>query len=261
MILKVKEITDAIEEFAPLGIQEKWDNSGLLIGSPEDSVHGVLIGFDCTPELLDEAIAGGYDMIVTHHPLIFDGLRRIDPADPVGAAVTKAIRGGIAVYATHTASDKVLEGVSGAFAAKLGLQDVRILAPDAGDEAHGLGVIGELPEALSFDQLRQLLRRSCGVRAIRASKPLSGPIRRIALCGGSGSSLIGAARRAGADVYICADISYHHFFTPEGFMLMDIGHFESEVAITEILFSLLKKKFPNFASCLSKRQTNPIFYY
>jgi len=261
MILKVKDITEAIEEFAPLSIQEKWDNSGLLIGSPEDSVHGVLIGFDCTPELVDEAIAGGYDMIVTHHPLLFDGLKRINPADPVAQAVILAIRGGIAVYASHTASDKVLEGVSGAFAARLGLQDVRILEPDGGDPEHGLGVIGELPEPLSFDALRQLLRRSCGVRAIRASKPLTGPIRRIALCGGSGSSLIGTARRAGADAYISADISYHHFFQPEGFMVLDIGHYESEIGITEILFSLLKKKFPNFATCLAKRQSNPIFYY
>ena len=75
--MKVKDIINIIEEFAPLGIQEKWDNSGLCIGSPEDEVTSVLMGLDCTPELVDEAIACGADMIVTHHPLIFSGLKKI----------------------------------------------------------------------------------------------------------------------------------------------------------------------------------------
>ena len=80
--MKVKDITAAIEAFAPLNIQEGWDNSGLCIGAPEDEVHGVLVGFDCTAELIDEAIAAGCDMVVTHHPLIFKGLKRIQGGDP-----------------------------------------------------------------------------------------------------------------------------------------------------------------------------------
>ena len=259
-MIKVKDITAAIEAFAPLSVQESWDNSGLLIGSQEDTVHGVLIGFDCTPELVDEAAAGGYDLIVTHHPLIFKGLRRISPEDPDGLAVLKAIRAGIAVYATHTASDKVLEGVSGIFAGKLGLQDVRILEPDA-DGEHGLGVIGRFPVPHTFTEIRHLLKKDCGVRSIRSSKPLHTGIQTVAICGGSGGSLIGAARRAGADLYISADISYHNFFTPHGFMLMDIGHFESEIGITEILFTLIKKNFPTFAVRISEKLNNPIIYY
>jgi len=258
--MKVRDITDAIEAHAPLAAQEDWDNSGLLIGSPDDTVHGVLIGFDCTPELVDEAIAGGYDLIVTHHPLIFNGLRHIGPEDAVGRAVMKAIRGGVAVYATHTASDKVLSGVSGALAAKLGLEDVRLLEGGDGEE-FGLGVVGCFPEPLTVSEVRQILKKNCGVRSIRCSKPLRTPIRRVALCGGSGSSLIGAARRAGAELYISADISYHHFFTEEGFMLMDIGHFESEVAITDILFTWIRKKFPNFAVRISENLNNPVYYY
>ena len=257
--MKVRDITAAIEAHAPLAAQENWDNSGLLIGSPEDTIHGVLIGFDCTPELVDEALAGGYDLIVTHHPLIFNGLKHIGPEDAVGRAVLKAIRGGVAVYATHTASDKVLAGVSGALAAKLGLEDVRLLESDA--EGFGLGVIGRFPEPLPVPEVRQILKKRCGVRAIRSSKPLRTPIRTVALCGGSGSSLIEAARSAGADLYISADISYHHFFTEPGFMLMDIGHFESEIAITDILFTWIRKKFPNFAVRISENLNNPIYYY
>lgn len=259
-MIKVRDITDAIEAFAPLSVQESWDNSGLLIGSPEDTVHGVLVGFDCTPELVDEAAAGGYDLIVTHHPLIFKGIRRIAPEDPVGLAVMKAVRAGIAVYATHTASDKVLEGVSGIFAHKMGLQEVRVLEPD-GDGIHGLGVIGRFPVPHTFSEIRQLLKRDCGVRCIRCSKPLRTGIQTVAICGGSGGSLIETARQAGAQLYISADISYHNFFTPEGFMLMDIGHFESEIGITEILFTLIKKNFPTFAVRISEHLNNPVIYY
>ncbi|MBQ1751477.1 MAG: Nif3-like dinuclear metal center hexameric protein, partial [Bacteroidales bacterium] len=131
--MKVSDIISAIEEFAPLRIQEKWDNSGLLIGTPEDEVHGVLVGFDCTPELIDEAVSVGADMVVTHHPLIFRGLKRIRKDDPVGLAVIKAVSAGVAVYAAHTTADKVMEGVSGAMARKLGLKNVEILVPEDGD--------------------------------------------------------------------------------------------------------------------------------
>ena len=110
--MKVREIAAAIEAFAPLGTQESWDNAGLCIGSPDAGVRAVLVGFDCTPALVREAVDRGADMIVTHHPLIFGGLRRIDPDDPVGAAVYLAIRHGIAVYAAHTNADKAVGGVN-----------------------------------------------------------------------------------------------------------------------------------------------------
>ena len=100
MQYKVKDVTKVIEEFAPLSIQEKWDNSGLCVGSPEASVSSVLFGLDCTPELVDEAIECGADMIVTHHPLIFSGLKKISPEDMVGEAVFKAIKAGISIYAS-----------------------------------------------------------------------------------------------------------------------------------------------------------------
>ena len=127
VVMRVRDITSAIEDFAPLSIQESWDNSGLLVGSPDHEVHGVLVGFDCTPELVDEAAAAGMDMIVTHHPLIFGGLKRISPEDPTGEAVIKAVSAGIAVYAAHTTADKVIGGVSGTMARRLGLKDITVL--------------------------------------------------------------------------------------------------------------------------------------
>ena len=258
--MKVKDIIRVIEDFAPLSIQEGWDNSGLCIGSPEDVVSSVLLGLDCTPDLVDEAVACGADMIVTHHPLIFSGLKKISPDNPVGEAVMKAIKAGISIYSAHTSADKVIAGVSGAMAARLGLEDVQILDEDG--EGTGLGVVGNLPEPLSAEEAVRLVKKSFGLKAMRTSRPVDGKISRIALCGGSGGSLIGAAMKSGAQLYISGDISYHNFFTREGFMIMDIGHYESEIEIVDILFSLIKKNFPTFAVRITQNiYSNPIFYF
>ena len=258
--MKVRDIVAAIEEFAPLGIQEKWDNSGLCIGSPEDEVNSVLLGLDCTPELVDEAVACGADMIVTHHPLIFSGLKKISPDDLVGAAVIKAVKAGISIYAAHTSADKVIAGVSGAMAARLGLGNVTILDEDG--DGTGLGVVGDLPEAVTAAEAVKLVKERFSLKAMRASRPVEGKISRVAMCGGSGGSLIAAAQAAGAQLYISGDISYHNFFTKEGFMIMDIGHYESEIEIVDILFSLIKKKFPTFAVRITQNMhSNPIYYF
>ena len=258
--LKVRDIVRVIEDFAPLSLQEKWDNSGLCIGSPESPVSSVLLGLDCTPELVDEAAACGADMIVTHHPLIFSGLKKISPDDSVGAAVIKAVAGGISVYASHTASDKVISGVSGAMAARLGLANISVLDPD--ENGNGLGAVGELPCPMSADEATAYVKTKFSLKALRCSRPVAGKISKVALCGGSGSSLIGKAMESGAQLYITGDVSYHHFFTPDGFMLMDIGHYESEKDIVAILFSLIKKNFPNFAVRITENvNSNPIYYF
>lgn len=260
MEYKVKDVTKVIEEFAPLSIQEGWDNSGLCIGSPDASVTSVLLGLDCTPELVDEAIECGADMIVTHHPLIFSGLKKISPEDQVGEAVIKAIRAGISIYAAHTSADKVIAGVSGAMAARLGLQNVSILDEDG--EGTGLGVVGDLPQPLSAAEAVALVKERFSLKAMRTSRPVLGKISRVAMCGGSGGSLIKAAAASGAQLYISGDISYHNFFTREGFMIMDIGHYESEIEIVDILFSLLRKNFPTFAVRITQNiYSNPIFYF
>ena len=258
--MKVKDVIAVIEEFAPLSIQEGWDNSGLCVGSPEAEVSSVLFALDCTEALVDEAVEYGADMIITHHPLIFSGLKRISPEDQVGAAVIKAIRNGIAIYAAHTNADKVLAGVSGAMAAKLGLEDVRILDDDG--EGTGLGVVGNLPEPLAADKVIGLVKEKFSLKMLKVSRPSDCIVTRVAMCGGSGGSLIGAARKSGAQLYISGDISYHNFFTPEGFMIMDIGHYESEIEIVNILFSLIKKNFPTFAVRITQNiNSNPIFYF
>ena len=257
---KVKDIVKVIEDFAPLSLQEKWDNSGLCVGSPEADVTSVLLGLDCTPELVDEAVACGADMIVTHHPLIFSGLKKLSPDDLVGAAVIKAVKAGISIYAAHTSADKVMAGVSGAMARRLGLVGLTILDEDG--EGTGLGVVGDLPEPMRAADFVAFVKEKFSLEVMRTSRPLEGMVSRVAMCGGSGGSLIGAAMRSGAQVYITGDVSYHNFFTPEGFMVMDVGHYESEIEIVEILFSLIRKNFPTFAVRITQNiNSNPIYYF
>ena len=259
--MKVRDITSVIEAFAPLSIQESWDNSGLVIGSPDQEVHGILIGFDCTAELIEEAVERGADMVVTHHPLIFGGLKKISPEDPTGLAVMKAVAAGIAVYAAHTSADKVLAGVSGAMARRLELKNIRVLDEEQG--GFGLGAVGDLSDPMDGEAFIEYVKSKFALKVARCSRIPDVPVGRVAMCGGSGGSLIESARRAGAQAYLCGDISYHHFFTTKDFMVIDIGHFEGEVEIVEILFSLLRKNFPNFAIYTSVRleKSNPVFYY
>ena len=260
--MKVADITAVLEQFAPLRIQESWDNSGLIIGSPEDEVKGVLVGFDCTPALIQEAVEKGCDMVVTHHPLIFKGIKRIDGKDPVGAAIMEAIRSRVAVYAAHTTADKVITGVSGAMARRLELKNIQIMVPEE-DGTVGLGIVGDFPRPMTGAEALRYVQEKFGLKVIKSSKPLESPITRVALLGGSGGGEIPLARAKGAQLYITADISYHNFFTPEGFMLMDVGHFESEVEIVDIFVAQLRKNFPTFASYKSDAldRSNPVHYF
>lgn len=264
---RVRDVIDVIRGFAPESVQESWDNSGLCVGDPEAEVTGVLVGFDCTPALVDEAVQSGANLIVTHHPLIFSGVKRITPDDAVGLALMKAIRGGVAIYSAHTSADKVVGGVSWAMAERMGLENVEILDVDRGVSSqgheYGLGIVGNLPEALPACEAVEMVKSAFGTPAVKCSKIWPDlAVKRIAACGGSGSSLIAKAREAGAQLYVSGDISYHHFFTPEGFIIMDVGHYESEIDIVSILFSLIRKNFHTFAVRITREDyTNPIYYF
>jgi dinuclear metal center YbgI/SA1388 family protein len=257
--MRASEIANIIEDFAPLSFQESWDNSGFCIGSPSDEVHGVLIGFDCTPDLVNEAIEIGADMIITHHPLIFSPLKKISSDNSQGKAIINAIKHNIVIYASHTNMDKVINGVSGKMARRLSLKNVEIM--EKGEHGEGLGVVGTLPEPMKSEEFIAFVRKSFSLKCVRVSKPTEKWISKVALCGGAGRSLIKNAVASGADVYITGDISYHDFLTDNDFMIMDIGHFESEIDIVKTIFDILKEKIPNFAVQIEKKNNNLVYYY
>lgn len=258
--MKASEIASAIEELAPLSLQESWDNSGFCIGDGNSEVHKALVGFDCTPALIEEAVAVGADMVITHHPLIFGGIRKISMATDTGRTIIAAIRNGITVYACHTNMDKVPGGVSGNTAALIGLVNMRVLDSDI--DGNGLGIIGETVSPVSpYEFLREVKAR-LGLSVIRHSGIAEAAISRVALCGGSGKSLIGKAYEAGADIYLSADIPYHDFYAPDGMIIADIGHFESEVKIMDVICDTVREKIPNFAIQIAgKSAINPVYYF
>ncbi|WP_300286387.1 Nif3-like dinuclear metal center hexameric protein [uncultured Alistipes sp.] len=261
--MKVKDIAALIEAFAPLSLQEEYDNSGLNVGSPEQEVTGILLCVDVTDETVDEALAVGADLIVSHHPLLFHPLKRIVGADAPQRIAARCIVSGISLYAAHTNLDSAPGGLSFVLGKKLGLRDMRTLAPRSADGgASGYGVVGSLADGpmptLDFlERVRRQLR--CG--AIRYSAPCRRTVHRVALSTGSGASFIDDAIASGADLYMAADFKYNDFYRPDGrIVIADVGHFESEYCAMALLYDIITKKFANFAVHRSERSVNPVNY-
>ena len=253
--MKASELVRPIEEFAPVCEQEKWDNCGFSVGDPHMEVSNALIALDCTEAVVDEAIERGADIIITHHPLIFGGVKKITPQNELGRIIYKAVKHNIAIYAAHTNMDKASGGVSAIMADKIGLVQREILTPD------GFGIAGSLEKELSVEEFVGKLKNAFGVDVVRCSAPLDEKITKVAVCGGSGKSFIADAMGKGAQVYVTGDITYHDFYAEKGFMVMDIGHYFSEYSIVDVFANIVSKNFPNFAVSISKRNNNPIYYY
>jgi len=363
--MTVKSICELIEEVAPLALQESYDNAGLLVGNSQMEVTYVLVCIDITEEVIEEAIQKNCNLIISHHPLIFSGLKRLTGQNEVQRCVAKAIKNDIAIYAAHTNLDNVLQGVNGKIAEKIGLVNTRILQPkqnallklityvprlhsyavrqalfnagageignydscsfnmegvgtfQANDKANpfvgnsnelhsepetrievilpeylkfkvlevllkthpyeepaydfialqnswnqvGAGLIGELDveedELFFLNRIKTIFNQS----GIRYTNLLGKKIKRVAVCGGSGSSFLSDAISAKADVYISGDFKYHEFFDAQNRILIaDIGHFESEQFTKDIFFEIITKKMPTFAVQISDIKTNPINY-
>ncbi|MDD3860956.1 MAG: Nif3-like dinuclear metal center hexameric protein [Bacteroidales bacterium] len=361
--MKIKELLYSFEEFAPLALQEDFDNSGLQIGNSESDIKGVLICIDITPEVVEEAIKYDLNLIVSHHPLIFSRLKKITGSDYIEKSIILAIKNDISIYCGHTNFDNVYNGVSAKICEKIGLKNLKILAPKedilkkivvfvpqshaekvrnamfevgAGHignydncsfniqgsgsfranestnpfvgergkvhfedeqriemiypsyiekkliskilESHpyeevaydifkldnkwktvGLGMTGELEKAIPEKKFLNILKEKFNLFSLKHTNFLNKPIKKVAVCGGSGAFLISAAKHTGADIYISGDIKYHDYFLAENrILIVDIGHFESEQFTKEIFYDIIMKKNPNFAVRFSEIITNPI---
>lgn len=259
--MKIRDVAAAIEEFAPLGLQESYDNAGLAVGRPDDEVHKALLAVDVTEEVVEEASAEGCDMIITHHPVIFHPLKRLNSASYTERCVEEAVRRRIALYAAHTNLDSTPGGMSWRVGRMLGLEDMSVLEPSPAGGGAGFGVVGTLPSAQASVEFMRGVMERFGVRALRHGDIVRDRVRRVAVCTGAGGSLIDEAHAAGADIYLTADLRYNDFMRHEGRMILaDMGHFESEYCAIEILFDILSKKLPIFAIRKSVRSRNPVNY-
>lgn len=261
MSITVSDITTAIAQVAPLSLQESWDNSGLQVGSRDATCTGVLLCVDPTEAIVEEAVRRGCNLVVSHHPLLFCGLKHICGDSQVERTVAAAIRNGVAVYSSHTALDSARGGVSAEMARRLGAMVIGPLSPSAPGADTGLGVVAELPEEMRSTEFVELVKRAFGDHPFRCTAPSVQPIRRIALCGGAGGEFIPAAIAAGAQAYITADVRYHDFVDYRtDIFILDIGHFESEACAKDIFYHIIKEKYPTFAVYDSEIEKNPINY-
>ena len=363
--MKTREIVEYLNSrFLPV-YQESYDNAGFLVGDMECEVNGVLVTLDVTDSVVDEAIAHNLNLIVSHHPLIFGGMKRITTNDTIGRIVTKLITNKISVYSAHTNLDNLDWGVNGELCQRIGLTNCKVLRPVSGalrklvtyvpvdkvDEvrkalfdvgaggiggydccsynsdgfgtfragegcnpycgeigelhkenetrmeviyesrienkliarllkAHpyeepaydclplanklesvGAGMVGELKKKMKMSDFLKMIKDVTGLPTLRCSELCRDEVKRVAVCGGAGSFLIGDAKSCGADIFLTGDLKYHDFQAAGGeIVLADIGHFESERFVKELFYRVISEKFSTFACRISECDKGYIYY-
>ncbi len=244
----VADVIRLMEEIAPSQLAESWDNSGLQVGDIAWPVKKVLVSLDASPDVMHHAAEASADMLITHHPLLFKPMKTLDLSTPIGKIIGAAIQNTIAVYAAHTNFDSTREGLNDMLAMRLGLTNVSVLAPQDPpgideDQENGLGRIGDLAEATDLDSLCRKLKKDMDLESVRMVGDPRRKVARVAVCSGSGSSLLPRFFSSDADVFITGDIRYHDAREAEDRMaaLIDIGHFGSERIMIAQLAGRLKK--------------------
>lgn len=237
--MKIKELYECLEARIPRALSCEWDNDGLMVcADPEREAHRVLIALDITAEVVERAVEGNFDVVISHHPLVFRPLKALEPSEPVAKKAIRLLTAGVAAMSFHTRLDAVSGGVNDTLAAALGLMDV--IPFGNGEET--IGRIGTLPRALTLGQFVEEVKRATGVPFVLATD-VGVPVRRVAILGGSGSDDVRAAERAGADTYLSGEIAHHHLTdAPErGMNLIAAGHFHTENPVCETLSEMLRE--------------------
>ncbi len=228
----------------------------MQVGDTGRDIRSVLLTTDVTPDVVNEAIMLGCDLIVSHHPLLFHGLKQVCGQTPQARIVETAIKHDIAIYSAHTSLDSVIGGINTRLADKLGVTGYRLLVTGESSET-GLGVIGRLEKLMDYSDFIGFIRDTLDCTYVRYTRPAKTQIQTVALCGGSGAEFIGEAIKQGADVYITADCKYHEFQDADGVIgLIDIDHWISERHARDIFRDMIA---PLGVTCfISKADKTPI---
>jgi dinuclear metal center YbgI/SA1388 family protein len=228
----------------------------MQVGDTGRDVRSVLLTTDVTPDVVNEAIMLGCGLIISHHPLLFHGLKQVCGQTPQARIVETAIKHDIAIYSAHTSLDSVAGGINTRLADLLGVTGYRLLVTGESGET-GLGVIGQLPQAMDYADFIGYIRETLDCTYVRYTRPAKTQIQTVALCGGSGAEFIGEAIRQGADAYITADCKYHEFQDADGQIgLIDIDHWYSERHARDIFRDIIE---PLGVTCyISKTDKTPI---
>ena len=243
MTSTVADIIGVMDSLAPQYLAETWDNPGLQVGSYDWPVKKVMVALDPSLKVLKNSIEEAADMLITHHPLLLKPIRSIDMGTPVGRIIGMAIQNHLSVFSAHTNLDSAVDGLNDILASHIGLKNVSIL--DADDETlasssenmYGLGRIGNLSCQTDLSSLCRFLKQTLHLESIRMIGSPQLPVSRVAVCSGSGSSLLDRFFKSGAHVFITGDVKYHDARNAEemGVALIDIGHFHSEHLVVKSL--------------------------
>ena len=254
----VKDIYEALDSWAPFGIQLDFDNAGFLVGRGDREVTKILVSLDITPEVAREAAEWGAQLIVSHHPVIFHPARSVTDGDPTGQTLLALIEGGVAAICAHTNLDAAQGGVNDCLARALELGDLEQLHQDGAlpdGSPYGIGRVGQAhKEGLSAGSYAAYVKDRLGAASVRyvdGGKPVS----RVAVGGGSCGSMLEDAMKLGCDTFVTADVKYDTFLQARclGINLMDAGHFPTENVVCPILSEFLKARFPQAEVRLSQR--------
>lgn len=259
--MTIKEVAATLEQFAPLPLQESYDNAGLQIGLTEnENVSGVLLCLDVTEKIILEAEKKGCNLIVAHHPLLFRPLKRISGQTQVERCVILALQKGISIYAAHTNLDNAQGGVNFMMAEKIGLTHISFLESLKNGDG-GSGIVGYLSEPEDSASFLQRVAETFGVESMLHNELLKRPINCVALCGGAGEFLLDRAIEVGADAFLTGEMGYHRYFGHEGEIQIGVmGHYQSEQYTIDLLHGILSQAYPSLHIEKTELNTNPIYY-
>ena len=252
MSRQVKDIIKLMEEIAPPHLAEPWDNVGLLVGSSQGSVSKIMVALDVTDEVLRQGIQEKVDLIISHHPVIFQSIKEVNDMTKTGSALLQLIGSGISVYSAHTNFDKAQGGTDDILAELLGLKKVRPLELTLADSqrqesippAFSLGRIGQLPEKLTLHDYLRKIKKVLGAEGVDFIGDLNREISTVASCAGAGGDFIELAEVAGADLFVTGEAKYHEMLSvlnsPMSFAAM--GHYTTEYPAVRVLKQRLQNR-------------------
>jgi dinuclear metal center YbgI/SA1388 family protein len=259
--MELKKILECINKIAPEDLQEDWDNSGIQINAASDGqIKRIMTCLEISDSVIDEAIKRETDMIVTHHPLIFSKLNKIDSGTVAGNQIIKLIQHGITVYSSHTAFDSAIHGTNQDLAEMLGLSGIVPMIPDKDHPGCGMGRYGTYEKPVKFDDFIDLLSEICMVSDVRTAGRIPDSITKAALCTGAGAEFIDLAAVGGADVYVTGDVKYHDARHADdiGFCVIDAGHYGTEILFADNMAGLLASELGESADIIvSETDINP----
>lgn len=258
MATKCENIINVIEDVAPKHLAESWDNVGLMVGKPEQEIKKALICLDVTRAVVDEAVNNSVDIIISHHPFIFRGLKSLAESDYTGYLIHKLIKNNISVYSAHTNFDIAPRGLNFHLACLLGLKNIRSLNSSEKEECD-FGNIGDLPNEIDLNRFINIVKTSLELNNIRKIGDIDKKIKRIAVfCGSYDESLTDIIKHK-ADILVTGDIKYHAaVYLKENYMCaIDAGHFGTEKLFKKIVYDLLTNKFNDIKIMISNEECEP----